>query len=321
MTRPLIIVGIGLLAILVAIGLHLSQNDTAPGSAPQVAERPATPVPQMPPAPKAPPVESRAEAVVPSFDLVRVNKEGGTVIAGRAEPKSEVVILDDGKEIGRVIADSRGEWVFVPDKPLGAGTRNLTLRATGPDRSVRESEGPVVVLVPDRPSDGELALAVKSTRSGSVVLNAPGGEVDVAIGVVDHDRKGNVVLAGKAPPNSDLNLYVDDAFVGKLKADDVGQWRARLRDPVSGTPHRLRADQIDDKGKVLSRAEVDFVPEKPALPTDGKVVVERGNSLWRIARETYGTGLDYTVIYEANRAQIRDPDLIYPGQVFIVPIR
>ena len=47
--------------------------------------------------------------------------------------------------------------------------------------------------------------------------------------------------------------------------------------------------------------------------------MQPGNSLWRIARRNYGEGIRYTVIYQANREQIRDPDLIYPGQVFEVP--
>ena len=54
-------------------------------------------------------------------------------------------------------------------------------------------------------------------------------------------------------------------------------------------------------------------------PAQQVVVVQPGNSLWRIARRVYGEGLRYTIIYEANRGQIRDPDLIYPGQVFSVP--
>ncbi|MCK5276640.1 MAG: LysM peptidoglycan-binding domain-containing protein, partial [Alphaproteobacteria bacterium] len=49
------------------------------------------------------------------------------------------------------------------------------------------------------------------------------------------------------------------------------------------------------------------------------VVVQPGNSLWRLARRTLGEGTRYTVIYQANRDRIRDPDLIYPGQVFEVP--
>ena len=44
-----------------------------------------------------------------------------------------------------------------------------------------------------------------------------------------------------------------------------------------------------------------------------------GNSLWQIARRTYGAGTRYLVIYSANLAQIKDPERIYPGQVFKLP--
>ena len=48
-------------------------------------------------------------------------------------------------------------------------------------------------------------------------------------------------------------------------------------------------------------------------------IVQPGNSLWRIARRVYGEGMEYTVIYQANQDQIRDPDLIFPGQIFNLP--
>jgi nucleoid-associated protein YgaU len=48
-------------------------------------------------------------------------------------------------------------------------------------------------------------------------------------------------------------------------------------------------------------------------------VVQPGNSLWRLARRTYGEGLRFSVIYEANKDRVRDPDLIYPGQVLSLP--
>ena len=55
------------------------------------------------------------------------------------------------------------------------------------------------------------------------------------------------------------------------------------------------------------------------IPVGDVVLVQPGNSLWRLARRTYGSGLRYTDIYDANRDQIRDPNLIYPGQVFVLP--
>ena len=76
------------------------------------------------------------------------------------------------------------------------------------------------------------------------------------------------------------------------------------------------------EGQVLARLETPFVRSDfvGGLSAEGRfVVVQPGNSLWRIARGTYGRGIEYTLIFDANRDQIRDPDLIYPGQIFLIP--
>ena len=51
------------------------------------------------------------------------------------------------------------------------------------------------------------------------------------------------------------------------------------------------------------------------------IVVRRGDTLWHIAEHRYGQGIRYTAIYRNNRDQIRNPDLIYPGQEFRLPAR
>ena len=58
---------------------------------------------------------------------------------------------------------------------------------------------------------------------------------------------------------------------------------------------------------------------RPASRATGRVVIQPGNNLWRISRVIYGEGVQYTVIYQANKEQIRNPDLIYPGQIFATP--
>jgi nucleoid-associated protein YgaU len=75
-------------------------------------------------------------------------------------------------------------------------------------------------------------------------------------------------------------------------------------------------------------------PAEPEVPTmvavslgdpeaqrfvSGKAIIRRGDNLWTIARRVYGEGLKYTTIYEANTGQIRNPNRIYPGQVFDLP--
>jgi len=85
--------------------------------------------------------------------------------------------------------------------------------------------------------------------------------------------------------------------------------------------HILRVDEVDDNGKVLARVESPFSRAEPLniAAGDQVVVVQPGNSLWLIATRTYGSGFRYTVIYQANKTQIKDPDLIYPGQIFKLP--
>jgi nucleoid-associated protein YgaU len=55
------------------------------------------------------------------------------------------------------------------------------------------------------------------------------------------------------------------------------------------------------------------------VPSIDTAAVRRGDNLWGISRSTYGQGIQYPKIYDANRDQIRDPDLIYPGQIFVLP--
>lgn len=62
-----------------------------------------------------------------------------------------------------------------------------------------------------------------------------------------------------------------------------------------------------------TRSGAVFVPEISTAK------ITRGDNLWRISQRTYGRGERYTVIYDANQNQIRDPDLIYPGQIFVLP--
>jgi nucleoid-associated protein YgaU len=83
----------------------------------------------------------------------------------------------------------------------------------------------------------------------------------------------------------------------------------------------LRIDEVDAHGKVVARVESPFSRAEPLNVTAGDqvVVIQPGNNLWLIATRVYGSGFRYTVIYRANKSQISDPDLIYPGQVFKLP--
>ena len=132
-----------------------------------------------------------------------------------------------------------------------------------------------------------------------------------------------------------------------------------LLEGVRPGSYRVRLDEMEAKsGKVSARAEVPFnVPDKVAtgsvadtskraesgggqqlaaagnatvpggsssavvVPKIATTTVSKGDSLWRLSQLNLGAGTRYAVIYKANKEQIRNPNLIYPGQIFVMPAK
>ncbi len=276
----------------------------------------------------------------PSFDVVRVDSQGGMVIAGRAEPGSEITVTSDGAVIGTATADDRGEWVLLPSAPLKAGNHALDLSAKSKDGQTIAADAQVLMVVPEpavttagAPAAASETLAVlvpQDATGSSQVLQAPstastetGTDEPVSplsLDTIDYDEKGQVTIGGRATPGSTVQAYLDNRLVGASVSDGSGHWKLPLPMTVDTQPHTMRIDQIGTDGQVVARVESPFQrAEQVALAKDQTFIVQPGNSLWRIARRSYGEGLRYTVIYDANKDQIRNPDLIYPGQVFVLP--
>ncbi len=263
--------------------------------------------------------------IPPSFDVVRITAEGNAVIAGRAMPGVTVEILDGDLSLGTAKSDANGEWVFVPSLPLLPGNRQLSLMAHNADGTEIQSDQVVMVVVPEPESDDEI-LAVATSRDNSTpseVLQMPSGSTQLvlAIEAVDYDDDGEFRMSGVATPNSLVNVYLDNTYIGTAEADSDGRWQLIPETRVQTGIYRLRADQVDDKGNVLERVTMPFMRDEvnPDIDPGKSYVVQPGNSLWRIAKRAYGEGMEFTVIYEANVDQIGDPDLIYPGQIFSLP--
>ena len=163
-----------------------------------------------------------------------------------------------------------------------------------------------------------------ATEAAGDVAAAPTDDEDqgpLVVDKVDYDDEGDITITGKAEPEVDLHVYLDERHVGTVESDATGDWELDPEETVEPGSYTLRVDQIDPAGVVLARIETPLVRARPELLTlgDAIVVVQPGNSLWRIARRTLGGGIHYTEIYEANISQIKDPELIYPGQIFTVP--
>ena len=151
---------------------------------------------------------------------------------------------------------------------------------------------------------------------------APSARPRLGLDVVDYDDAGSMRFAGSAAPGASVRVYVGPQMLGEATADPSGRWHLTPDGQPTIGRHVLRLDQLAASGGgVSARIEVPF--QRDRLPEEfvqnGRMVVQPGQNLWRIARQAYGRGVRYTVIYAANRDTIRDPRLIYPGQVFAVP--
>lgn len=299
---------------------------------------------------QAPAAESAAPAPVgpadaPSFDVVRVAPDGAALVAGTAAPGAEVTIYAGDDPIATATADADGDFVALFDAEPSATPQALTLAQDG-----RRSEETVMLLpaapeAPDAPGGatgdaGALPEAPEAVepvevaataivRADSVeVVPAPGSGGRVTLGSISYAEAGDVTLAGVGNAGATLRAYVDDRLASETAVGPDGRWSLALDDVAAGL-YRLRIDEIAADGRVASRVETPFQrdfptplprPGAPAtVPAGGTITVQPGNNLWTIAQTHYGSGVLYTQIFTANRDLIRDPELIYPGQIFAMP--
>jgi nucleoid-associated protein YgaU len=283
-----------------------SPKPATPTIAPPQAGGPPTPAPGLTPA-------------TPSFDIVRVDPSGHAVIAGRAEPGAKVTVLDGDKPLGDVTADDRGEWVLVPTAPLSPGERRVTLEATDPKTGAKTKSADTVALsvaAPTAHGQGTVAVLLPgNANEPAKTLQTP--NKGLSLDTAEYNDKGELMLSGHASPNATLRLYADNQPLATATADGEGKWSSVAPHSQDQGKVELRVDELGADGSVAQRIAESFAPS--AATASGKYTVQSGNSLWLIARKAYGSGLHYTVIFGANKERIKDPNVIFPGQVISLP--
>lgn len=186
--------------------------------------------------------------------------------------------------------------------------------------------------------DGKVSFAIGGgVRPGEYRVRLD--DVDPVSGEV----KSRAEVAFNVPPLLTLPLPPQVEFLAEPDARVTAARRAEPREPSSRTPGSAPAQQATDaprSSEVMASAErpIGSPGSAPSVALSGAAgtargiepgvivvpqittaTVSRGDNLWRISRRIYGQGTRYTVIYDANQAQIRNPDRIYPGQIFVLP--
>ena len=173
-------------------------------------------------------------------------------------------------------------------------------------------------------NDGDMLLQGRGTAGGTVLIyldNAPLSKAEIGA-----DRTWSIGLPAIA------------AGVYTLRLDEVnaaGKVLSRIETPFK-REDRAEVAAIAAAGavsaQVTAAAARDDAADQSSSAVQGGgqqaeagdatirvVTVQPGNTLWAIARENYGEGILFVRLFEANRDRIRNPDLIYPGQIFEIP--
>ncbi len=364
--------------------------------APQPKADAAT-TPAKAPEPKAAEAKPSESAIVPSFDLVRVEPNGESVIAGRAAPGATIELMRGDQVHARGVADASGLFAIVPPT-FPPGSHQVALQSIAPD-GVRQRSPQTVTLVIDAAQKRPLVTLTTPDQPTVVLSNPEPPEPQVAqkepeppakpaepaqtppqpqqqananpeppaqpaprpeIKIVSVETEnGKLFVSGQSAPGATVRLYLNETLIAPGGAGGDGKVSFSIGSGVRPGDYRIRLDDVDPvSGQVKSRAEVGFnvpeqvasaVPEvpvasaspdmavraqpaaKPAtdaqfaaagtvvIPNINTAIISKGDNLWRISQRIYGEGYRYTVIYGANKEQIRNPNLIYPGQVFVLP--
>lgn len=306
------------------------------------------------PQPEEPAEDPVSDTLHPSISTFRLEPDGQMLISGRSQPGWDVTILVDDAELSTFPTDTSGEFAQFLSIDISDAPRILRLSARSPETGEVLASLEDVIIAPMDPSiaatdTGEDTIAGQQTVDDTLseetstavlisdedgvrvlqppVSSDPAPEVMsvVALDTITYSPEGEVQLSGRGQSEGFVQVYLDNAPITTSRIEEDGNWRSELPEVDTGV-YTLRIDEVDDQGNVTSRVETPFKREDKDLLTNQEdvegvraITVQTGNTLWAISRERYGEGTAYVRIFEANRDRIRNPDLIFPGQVFNIP--
>jgi nucleoid-associated protein YgaU len=302
----------------------------APIAGPVVAEAPEAPAPET-----GAEVAAEAPAEAPVVEAQEVAEAPAQIAAeavvAEAEPVAETVESADPVAEVAVVAEPVTEPVVAPE----AAPAVEVAEAVSPAPVEEAVQAPVVepapVAAPAPVAEPEAPAVLLADDTGVRVLQGPGGAAEalpeLRLDAITYDVAGTVTLAGRAPGGGDVRATLDNRQVTRGAIGPGGEWSLDLPDVDPGT-YTLRLEQLAADGSVTGRIETPFLREDPERIRDNPmlvdpgatvITVQRGFTLWGIAEANFGDGIRYVQIFEENRDLIRDPDLIFPGQIFALP--
>ena len=246
----------------------------------------------------------------PTLDIARF-EDGLMVIAGRGRAGSTLDVLIDDESVVDTRIRRDGSWAATAEVFIEPGEHFLRLEETTVDGKILASVDRYVILL-DEGTGSPIVARVRA--DGSLQILQKDSDAEISVDTISYGADGKPIVSGTAKPNETVRVLVGSTVV-TATADEDGNWSTPLGEDVpAGVLHQITA--VNESGEGV---QIPFVRDRKGIVVEGdQVVVQPGNSLWRIARHVYGRGVFYTEIHKVN-TKIEDPDLIFPGQIFDLP--
>jgi len=253
----------------------------------------------------------------PSFDLVRIEKSGNIIVAGRNVRESNISIVMNKKIVATKHTNKSGEFVYAPNDALKPGNYVISLIDT--DKNLK-SEDSVFIYISEHGYKNSVSLLM--TKNGSKVMQAPElMDGDLIVSKIDYLDTGRMIVTGRALPRLRVSLSLDDKYLGFARVSDYKNFGlgADIGKLESGKEYKLNIRLHDGEGTTIANIEHNFVMPEMTGDDNTFYTVRRGDCLWIIARNFLRRGVLFTMIAERNT--ITNPDLIYPDQLLQIPTK
>ena len=278
-------------------------------------------------------------------DILRVDESGITIIAGSADPSTTVEAKINNQTIGKSEVNKDGEFVITGEVSSSNQPQELQI-ITKEEKEEKTkkivSKEPVeneedwvyetksFIILPGiikNNNDNEIQnerlddVRIFEVHQTDILLKEEFKNINVeklTLDRIKYSENGTAILYGRARTDMNVMVYLNNQFKMKTIPGKDGSWDVDLGVIPPGI-YKLRIDETTINGDVKFRIETPFKQETKELLDKmftKAITVQPGNSLWRIARRIYGRGIMYLDIYNKNSHLIKDPDLIYPGQIF-----
>ncbi len=275
-------------------------------------------------------------------DIIRVDEGGNTVIAGTADPSTTVEAKIQDEIVGKTEVSEDGGFVITGQISSSNNPQELKI-FTKIDKKVKTDNKNLKEINSDWVYETKSFLILPGTIKQKDYRNVQNEKIkDVTIIEVEkqdfvvkqaykvvnvdkltldrikYSENGTAILFGRARTELKVLVYLNNKFQTKAIPGADGGWTIDLGFIPPGL-YNLRIDEVTKNGDVKFRIETPFKQETKDLLDKmfaDAITVQPGNSLWRIARRIYGRGIMYIDIYKRNSHLIKDPNLIYPGQIF-----